>query len=135
MKYIGKYSELLVLTKLLEHDYEAYMAVKVNQDDYDLTVILEDDRVIRIQVKSTDLNNTGTNNVIYGIDKEYDYLILVVVDQNTKTRIFIMTKDEALIIKGNSAGLGATRQENKKFLVKTEFLDHEDKWQKLRGTA
>ncbi|MBD9358188.1 hypothetical protein [Methylomonas albis] len=135
MKYIGKYSELLVLTKLLEQDFEAYLAIKVNQDDYDITVILENDRVVRIQVKSTDLNNTGTNNVINGIDKKYDYLILVVVNQVEKTRIFVMTKDEAINIKGSSKGLGVTRQEQKKFLVKDEFLAHEDKWQKLLDTA
>lgn len=53
MKYSGRFGEYLVLTRLLQRGIEAYSAIKVNQDDYDITAIASSMRVIRIQVKAT----------------------------------------------------------------------------------
>ncbi|NMV23280.1 hypothetical protein HKB23_12825, partial [Vibrio parahaemolyticus] len=69
MKFIGKYGEHLVLSQLLKLDIEAYLAIKSNQEDYDITVVLESSRVLRIQVKTTDLHNQNTNNSISGVEK------------------------------------------------------------------
>ena len=79
MKFIGKFGEYLVLTRLLENEVEAYPAIKVNQDSYDLTAISKSGRIVRIQVKSTDLNNKSTNNTIGALAREFDFLVVVVV--------------------------------------------------------
>ncbi len=95
MKYIGKYGEYLVLLELLKREIESYLAIKVNQDSYDITVVLDKSCVVRLQVKATKLHNDATNNPVSNVKKDYDYLALVVVEEN-KDRIFILTKDEVL---------------------------------------
>jgi hypothetical protein len=131
MKYIGKYGEYLVLCRLLEQNIEAYQAIIFNQPDYDLTAILEHGQIIRIQVKSTDLNSKGTNNVIAGVDKEYDVLIIVIFEEGRPCRFFILTKSEAMLAKGQSKQLGTTQQRKKKFYVKNNLLPYEDQWSKI----
>jgi len=131
MKYIGKYGEYCVLACLLEQDIEAYPAIKTNQPDFDITAILESGKVVRIQVKATELNNKSTNNAIDRIDKQYDFLVVVIVGENKATRFFIMTKAEALTEKGTNKQLGTTQQRNKEFQVKDALLSHESKWEKI----
>jgi hypothetical protein len=129
MKYIGKYGEHLVLLHLLKMEIEAYLAIKVNQDDYDLTIITDDQHVIRVQVKSTDLHSTGTNNAQKGTEKQYDFLVIVIVDDG-KDRIFILTKDEATEERGTTTLLGVSQQRDKKFEVKNNLLKYEYLWDK-----
>ena len=132
MKYIGKYGEHLVLFNLLKDDIEAYLAVKINQEDYDITVILDDLSVKRIQVKSTELSSKGTNNPFSGTEKNYDFLIIVIVDGSTD-RIFILTKEEATTELGINKLFGTTQIESGVAIVKKSLLRHEEKWDKIKN--
>ena len=131
MKNVGKYGEYRVLACLLERDVEVYQAIKTNQPDFDLTVILSIDKVVRIQVKATELNNKSTNNAIDRIDKEYDFLVVVIVAEDRNTRFFVMSKNEAIAAKGNNIQLGTTQQSKKQFQVKDALLPYEDKWESI----
>lgn len=131
MKFVGKYCEYRVLACLLEQDIEVYPAIKTNQPDFDLTAILSSGKVVRIQVKATELNNKSTNNTIEHIDKQYDFLVVVIVGENKATRFFVMTKAEALSAKGKNKQLGTTQQRKKKFQVKDALLLYEDQWEKI----
>jgi hypothetical protein len=133
MKYIGKYGEYRVLACLLEQDIEAYPAIKTNQPDFDLTAILASGKVVRIQVKSTELNNKSTNNPIDRIDKDYDFLVLVIVGENKATRFFVMSKGEALEAKGKNKQLSTTKQSQKEFQVKDFLVPYEGKWEKIKS--
>ncbi len=131
MKYVGKYGEYRVLACLLERDVEAYQAIKTNQPDFDLTAIVTSGTVVRIQVKTTELNNKSTNNAIDRIDKEYDFLVVVIIVDEKTARFFVMSKIEAMIAKGNNKQLGTTQQKQKKFQVKDVLLSFEDCWEKI----
>jgi len=131
MKLIGKYGEYRVLACLLERDIEAYQAINITQPDFDITAILREDKVVRIQVKSTELNNKATNNAINRIDKLYDFLVVVIFQGSGDARFFVMSKEEALAIKGTSKQLGVTQQNNKKHQVKDALLPHENQWDKI----
>ncbi|MDH5573408.1 MAG: hypothetical protein OEY89_16720 [Gammaproteobacteria bacterium] len=131
MKFIGKFGEHLVLQELLRNDIEAYLAIKSNQDDYDITAIIDSKHVKRIQVKATELHNEGTNNPISNVDKNYDYLALVVVEETD--RIFILTKEEMLLEKGTDKDLYISRKENKVSIVRESIVAHEDRWDKIKN--
>lgn len=131
MKYIGKHGEYSVLSELLRRDAEAYLAIKSNQENYDVTVILDGNRVVRVQVKSTGLNNKSTNNSISNVDKNYDFLVLVVVGE--AQRFFILAKSEVLAEKANSKGLYTTQQVKRVPQVKPSIAIHENRWDKIIG--
>lgn len=130
MKFIGKYGEHLIMLNLLKRDIEAYLAIKANQENYDITVVLNERCVKRIQVKSTELQSTTTNNSIDGIEKEYNYLALVIVTEE-KNRVFILTKAEALSEKDGNKKLSCSRTEAGEFYIKDSLLKYEDKWEKI----
>lgn len=131
MKFVGKYGEYRVLACLLEQDIEAYPAIKTNQPDFDLTAILASGKVVRIQVKATELNNKSTNNAIDRIDKQYDFLVVVIVGKSKAARFFVMTKAEALAVKGTNKQLGTTQLRKKEPQVKDALLPHENQWEKI----
>jgi len=131
MQYSGKYGEYRVLTRLLEMDIEAYQAIKTNQDDYDITAILPNLRVVRIQVKTRVLNNRSTNNSIDGVDRSYDYLIVVIIDTNETASFYVMTKVEAMTEKGSSKQLSIKCQQNGQFCVKNTIAAYKDRWEKI----
>lgn len=133
MKYSGKYGEYRVLAHLLELDVEAYPAIKTNQHDYDITAVLSASQVVRIQVKTTELNNRSTNNVIDRVDKNYDYLVVVIVDGEGNTKFYVMSKSEAMAAKGTAKQLGVTCQRNKQFFVKDTIALYRDQWNKIRA--
>lgn len=128
MKSIGKYGEYRVMASLLEREVEVYQAIDMTQPDFDLTAIMDNKKIVRIQVKTTELCNKGTNNAIDGIDKEYNILVVVIFEGIGNARFFIMTKGEALALKGANKQLGVTQQRNKKSKVKDALLEYEDKW-------
>jgi len=132
MKYLGKYGEYLVLLNLLKKNIEAYLAIKATQNDYDITVVLSNSCVKRIQVKTTDVQNKATNNVHKGTEKEYDYLILVNID-NGIDRIFILTKEEATKERGSSKLFGTTQIKSKQSCVKDTLIKYENRWDKIEG--
>ena len=118
--------EIRVLACLLERDIEAYQAININQNDFDLTVVLSPTRVVRVQVKSTELNNKATNNAIDRIDKQYDYLVVVIFGDKEAPVFFVMSKAEAMQLKGINKQLGVTQITSKVPEVKTALLPHED---------
>lgn len=130
MKFIGKYGEHLVLSKLLRIDTEAYLAIKSNQEDYDITVITDSGVVKRIQVKSTELHNKNTNNSISGIEKAYDYLVLVIIDKN-EDHIFILTHKEAQNEKGDSSKFSCSYKEKGVSKIKDDLEKYREQWQKI----
>lgn len=130
-KFVGKYGEYRVLACLLEQGIEAYPAIKTNQPDFDLTAILASGKIVRIQVKTRELNNKSTNNAIDRIDMQYDFLVVVIVGEKKDARFFVMTKAEALTMRGSNKQLGTTQQRKKEFQVKDAFLPHENKWEKI----
>jgi len=131
MKSIGKYGEYRVLACLLEQDVEVYQAINITQPDFDLTAILSNEKIVRIQVKSTELHNKTTNNAIDRIDKDYDFLVVVIFEGRGVSRFFIMSKDEAMAEKRRNKQLGVTQQRNKQSQVKDCLVKHENKWGKI----
>lgn len=130
MKYIGRYGEYLVLLKLLERNVESYLAIKSNQEDYDITVVLGSSCVKRVQVKSTKLQNKSTNNSFSGTEKDYDYLVLVILDSNLP-RCFILTKAEADKECSNSKKLACSQKINCEYIVKDSLIQYEEQWCKI----
>lgn len=130
MEYIEKHSEYLVLLQLLRNNVEAYLAIKSNQDNYDLTVILNNSSVKRIQVKSTDLQNNSKNNTIKGTEKPYDFLVIVVAD-NGSERMFVLTHEEAARERGTDIQLSVSRSETGTYFVKNNLLQYENSWDKI----
>jgi hypothetical protein len=142
MKFSGKYGEYLVLSNLLERDMEAYLALRHNQSDYDITVITAATRVVRIQVKTAELANKATNNP-FDIDRKYDFLVAVIIEAITtptsdgsevlqRPRYFILSRDEAFAIKGTASLLGLSQQRKKVYQVKDALLPFENQWSKIR---
>ena len=133
MKSIGKFGEYRVLACLLERDIEAYQALDITQPDYDITAIISANKIVRIQVKSTDLHNAGTNNAIARIDKNYDFLVVVIFENKSSSRFFIMSKAEAIAEKGVKKQLGVTQKRNKISQVKQSLIPFEDRWEKIEN--
>jgi hypothetical protein len=103
MQHIGKVAEYLVLAELIQRDVEAYSAISFRQPSYDITVIRPNLSVARVQVKGTELQNKSTNNPISNLEKEFDYLIIVVFDGETP-HYYILTKSEATQAYGKKLG-------------------------------
>lgn len=109
MKDIGTFAEYLVLLKFLENDIEAYKALKANQESYDITVILNNSRVKRVQVKGITLNDSGSTNGSIYLNRKYDFLIIVISD-NANNRLFVLTNDDAYREKGSKTTLNLKRR-------------------------
>lgn len=131
MKFLGKYGEHRVLVNLLAKDIEAYPAIKINQDSYDITAVLSPTRVVRIQVKSTDLQNKSTNNQVGELDREFDYLVVVVVSGEV-CRFFVLSREQALRIKGTRKHLPTSRTVRKVPEVLPALLVYENKWESIQ---
>jgi hypothetical protein len=132
MKFIGKFGEYLVLTRLLENEVEAYPAIKVNQDSYDLTAISKAGRIIRIQVKATELHNRSTNNTIGALAREFDFLVVVIVHGERLADCYVLTHAEAHALRGTSKLLGVSRQVDRISVVKSELAQHMEAWGRIR---
>jgi hypothetical protein len=132
MKFIGKFGEYLVLTRLLENEIEAYPAIKVNQDSYDLTAISQSGRIIRIQVKATELHNKSTNNTVGALAREFDFLVLVIVQGERLAECYVLTHGEAHTLRGTSKQLGVSRQVDGVSVVKSELTQHKEAWRRIR---
>lgn len=126
MQSVGKYGEYRVLACLLERDIEVYQAINIKQPDFDLTVILSTEKIIRIQVKSTELHNKATNNAIDRINKNYDFLVVVIFESDGLARFFIMSNEDAIKEKGDNKQLGVTQQRNKQSQIKDCLLKYEN---------
>lgn len=131
MRFIGKYGEHVVLARLLAHDIECYPALKHNQDSYDITAIVASGRVVRVQVKATNLQSASTNNAIGELNRQYDFLVIVVVDQPNPVRLFVLNLQEAIQLRGTSKQLAVSRSKSRVFSVRTELLPFEEQWSKI----
>lgn len=131
MKFIGKFGEYLVLTRLLENEIEAYPAIKVNQDAYDLTAISMSGRIIRIQVKTTELHNKSTNNTIGTLARDFDFLVVVIVHGERLADCYVLTHAEAHAFRGSSKQFGVSRQQNRVAVVKSELEPYKEAWARI----
>ncbi|MFJ1300668.1 hypothetical protein ACILG0_11920 [Pseudomonadota bacterium AL_CKDN230030165-1A_HGKHYDSX7] len=133
MKHIGKVAEYLVLAELIQRDVEAYSAISFRQPSYDITVIRPDLSVARVQVKGTELQNKSTNNPITNLEKEFDYLVIVVFVGETP-QYYILTKREATQAYGNKLGtIYISQMVDRVWQVKPEISWHKDRWEKIIG--
>lgn len=133
MEYIGKYGEYRVLACLLERDVEAYQALKVNQADYDITAVLNARKVVRIQVKSTELQNKSTNNSI-NVGEGFHFLVIVAVDEDGKAEFYVMSRCEALDAMGENQKLSLTQKDtNGNYRVREAVSKHRDQWHKIQN--
>lgn len=132
MKFIGKFGEYLALSRLLQNDIEAYPAIKVNQDSYDLTAIAASGRIVRIQVKTTELHNAATNNTVGALARTFDYLVVVVVLRDRVAEYYVLTYDEAHCIRGVSKQLGISKLEKREKFVKPALVPHKEMWSRIR---
>lgn len=133
MQHIGKVAEYLVLAELIQRDVEAYSAISFRQPSYDITVIRPNLSIARVQVKGTELHNQSTNNPISNLEKEFDYLVIVIFKGKTPN-YHILTKSEATKAYGKKPGTIYTSQMvNRAYQVKPEISQHQDKWEKIIG--
>jgi hypothetical protein len=131
MKFIGKFGEYFALTRLLERGVEAYPAIKVNQHSYDLTAITNSGRIVRIQVKATDLRNRSTNNTIGTLAREFDFLVVVVVYGERLADCYVLTYAEAHSLRGKSKMLGISRRDRTVSVVKSELIQYKEAWSRI----
>lgn len=132
MRFVGKFGEYLALTRLLENEVEAYPAIKVNQDGYDLTAISKSGRIVRIQVKATELGNKSTNNTIGSLAREFDFLVVVVVHGERVADCYVLTYAEAHALRGTSKLVGISRMVKRASVVKAELDQHKEQWSRIR---
>ena len=133
VRFIGKFGEYLALSRLLEHGVEAYPAIKVNQDSYDLTAITASGAVVRVQVKATDLRNKSTNNSVGALARTFDFLVVVAVHGDSAADCYVLTHEEAHELRGKSKLLGVSRRENNASVIKRELLPHKEAWHRISG--
>lgn len=134
MKYIGPIGEWLVMTELLKRDIEAYLAILENQKDYDITVVTKNSNILRLQVKTTELQNKSTNNTIKIQGANYNFLILVVILSNGETDFYIIPKAKVGQIMGKSKQLSLSKKSGNKYIIKEEFSKYKMKWNLIDTT-
>jgi hypothetical protein len=132
MKFIGKFGEHVALSRLLANGIEAYPAIKANQDSYDITAISARGEVLRVQVKTTKLDNATTNNTIGRLPQEFHFLIIVIVQSDHSADCYVLTRKEAIAMQGDARQLGVSRQVKKVSVVKDALIPHKEDWAKLR---
>jgi hypothetical protein len=133
MEHSGKVAEYLVLAELISKDVEAYSAISFRQPHYDITVIRLDRTIARVQVKATELQNSSTNNSISNLEKEYDYLVLVVFDD--PVQYFILTKNEVQFeyAENNPGTIYVSQSDSGSYKVRSNLLTYEGRWRKIIG--
>ena len=130
MKLLWKFAEYLVLSRLVLQDIEAYPAIKANQEDYDITAVISANKVVRIQIKATELENKSTNNSIRNINKKYDFLVIV-IKSTSDCRIFVLSKNEVSQLIGTKNFLSVSRLKQGVSHIRDEFFGYEEKWEKI----
>lgn len=133
MQHIGKVAEYMVLAELIQRDVEAYSAISFRQPSYDITVIRPSRTVVRVQVKATELQNKSTNNPIDNLEKDFDYLVIVVFDRGVP-QYYVLTKGETKAEYGNVTGtIYTSRRVGDVYEVKKNIRRYQDKWKKIIG--
>jgi len=118
------------MVELLKLDIEAYPSNIKNQEDWDITIILNDLSVKRIQVKTTNLQNDSINNSLKGTYKNYDFLVIVIQDVD-QYRFLILTKDEMSKEKGTNKDFSVFKKSGQKHVIKENLKKYEQQWRNL----
>ncbi|MCX7097008.1 MAG: hypothetical protein NTV43_03770 [Methylococcales bacterium] len=127
-KAVGAIGEHLVMGELLKRNIEAYLANSKTQSGWDIVVVVTGDKVKRIQVKTTFLQNKNTNNS-FKITTGYDFLVLVVIDEQEE--FYVLSKDDVTNIQGSSLQFGISKSSKGIYTVKDEISPHLSKWEKI----
>lgn len=130
-KFIGKFGEYIALSRLLANEIEAYPAIRSNQVDYDITAITQAGRVVRIEVKSTELHNASTNNSIGALAKTCDFLVVVVAN-GKEADCYVLPFADAVALRGTSRELGTTQLVDREKRVKPSITVYLERWDRIR---
>ena len=89
----GKFGEYAVIAKILSQEINVDICVPVfaNQKGFDL-VVVHQDRFLKVQVKTTELGNDGTNNVQRVNLSRFDILIIVEYRRNDEPCFYILNQ-------------------------------------------
>jgi hypothetical protein len=90
-------------------------------------------KILRIQVKSTLLNNKSKNNSIAKIDdhRDFDFLVVVVIHTDATPHFYILTKAEAIDAKNGNKLLSISKKNGDGYIVRNEIGKHENCWNKI----
>jgi hypothetical protein len=122
----------LVLKELLSSNFEAYLAIPSQAGaNYDITVVLDEKCVVRLKVRMQTLENESTNNSVV-IDSNYDFLVLVVID-NGKNRFFILSNLDIAKEKGSNVKLSISNCKNGVSEVLSNISEYENKWESIKN--
>ena len=99
---IGEIGEQLVVVELLKSGFkEVYRANSKTQKGWDIVVITKKNKIIRIQVKTTFLDNNSTNNSV-SLKGKYDFLALVILGtKNRDVKFFCLKREIVEQIQGD----------------------------------
>ena len=122
---IGEIGEQLVVVELLKSGFkEVYRANSKTQEDWYIVVITEKNKIIRIQVKTTFLDNNSTNNSV-SLKGKYDFLALVILGtKNRDVKFFCLKKEIVEQIKGDKKRLAISEKKNGVKKVRDEIKKH-----------
>jgi hypothetical protein len=83
----------IVLEELTNAGVEACLSIYYS-DQYDITAVSNNNCIIKLKVRMENLSSEKSNNSIYLCSDDYDFLVIVVID-NGRNRFFIISKDDA----------------------------------------
>ena len=79
---IGEIGERLVVAELLRNNLgDLCLPVDKTQKGWDIVVITKKNEVIKIQVKTTILDDNASTNNSFNVDGKYDFLVIVAIDK------------------------------------------------------
>lgn len=130
--FTGAVGEHYVLSQLLLRNIESYLAIKANQKGFDIVALIgEDKRIVRIEVKTRDLNSGSTNNSFPMNTDNSDFLIIVLIENsNLDLRTFIIPSHEVEQLKEGKIQLSTSKRVKGKSFIRDDelFLSYEDNW-------
>jgi hypothetical protein len=134
-EFTGAVGEHYVLSQLLLRNIESYLAVKANQKGFDIVALIgEDKKVVRIEVKTRDLNSGSTNNS-FSINSEIaDFLIIVIIENSDlDLRTFVIPTHLIEEMKEGRKQLSTSKTVNGKSQIRDDklFLSCENNWEPL----
>lgn len=121
---IGEIGEQLVVVELLKSGFkEVYRANSKTQKGWDIVVITEKNKIIRIQVKTTFLDNNSTNNS-FTVEENYDFLVIVVFKlSDNETEYFCLKKETVEKIKGSEKKIAISKKKNGRKSVRDDIRE------------
>lgn len=133
---IGEIGEHLVVAELLRSNVGSIcLPVNKTQKGWDIIVVTEKNRHIRIQVKTTFLDNNSTNNS-FTVEENYDFLVIVVFKlSDDETEFFCLKKETVEKIKGSGKKIAISKKKNGRKSVRDDIKEYQVKedWNKKLG--